>query len=54
LMGSTCKRLAAIVTPHLLSLHEYTGYNFTLLAGRVDRTGPKPEFQVTGYVWIYN
>ncbi|KAJ7813588.1 hypothetical protein B0H13DRAFT_2382348 [Mycena leptocephala] len=40
--------LAAIVTPLLLLLREYTGYNFTLLAGRVDRTGPKPEFQVTG------
>ncbi|KAJ7886940.1 hypothetical protein B0H13DRAFT_2342678 [Mycena leptocephala] len=36
----------SVITLLLSSLREYTGYSFTLLAGRVDQTGSKPEFQV--------
>lgn len=42
------QRFAAVVTPIIFGLHEYTGYSITLLAGRVDAGGLKKKLEVVG------
>jgi hypothetical protein len=50
LTGVTCsarERFSGVVMPLLATLSEYTGYNLTLLAGRVS-TDPDVDIQLVG------